>query len=1192
MKQSSVVQSQIKSPHIFKGDSGATNHYVAPSAAPVLQNIRTNSSVDVMLPDNTLLTSTHSGNFSLPSLSSAATTAHILPGLSDTSLLSLGQLADDGCLILLNKRFLKVFKNFELILQGFRNKTDGLWDIPIPQNLPLQQPQQKLNVVTNVHQPTKTLIQYLHAALFSPSKSTLLQAIRNNNLIGWPGLTVDNVTKYLSETPATAKGHLDQHKTNIRSTKLDDFQPVDADDFFPPHEPTKSGQTLATIITHSQDKRAYFDLTGAFPFVSARGNKYIFILYDYDTNCILSYPLKTKNASEIKLAWTTLHNKLKDKGLQPTTYIMDNEAANELKQAILKYKINYQLTPPHIHRINAAERAIRTFKNHYLAGLASVDPSYPINKWDRLLPQAEITINLLRSSRINPHLSAYAVINGNYDFNRSPMAPPGTKVVTHLKPAQRASWDFHGDGGFYVGPALEHYRCVQCLMNKSRRVRVSDTVQFFPHSTPFPQLTLNDRLLAAIDEIISTLSAPDFRRNNPSLVFDDHTFLAIQVIANMLHRLVPKPPLPPPQPVLLQPKSNLPVDCNPPSPKSFAPQPAPLPRVIPKTNLHPHTKLKRRANSAVTVRPFARSFLNRLLHIYNKQTGKKETLRSLINNQRTRATWTKAASNEYGRLMRGNDAGVPGTSTMEPVTLASIPIASKITYGTMVCDHRPLKTEPNRCRLVVGGDRLTYDNETAAPAANLLEAKLIINSTISTPHARFITADIKDFFLSSIMPTAEYMKMHIDEIPSDIITKYDMSHLQDKNGYVHFKIVKGMYGLKQAAILAYDQLKDHLAPHGYYPIPNTVGMWRHQSRPIQFCLSVDDFGIKYTNKADVEHLLTSLQTKYTMTVDWTGKNYCGLTLDWQYQNKHVDVSLPGYIGKLLHRLAHNRPLRPVHAPHKWNKPIFGRHVQRGTPTDTSPLLPQEEIKLVQSIIGALLYYTRAVDPSMYPALNEISITQAAPTAATLQKCHHLLDYVSWHPSATLRYHACDMILHVDSDAAYLVLPRARSRLAGHFFLSSNPTLTRTVHPNAPILTECKTIRHVVSSAAEAETAALFHNAQIARPIRAILHELGHPQPPTRIKTDNATANAFIHQTMRHKNSKSWDMRYWWLKEKSAQSEFDIFWDKGVNNWADYFTKHFAPSVHQLRRPQYVHRTNLILEVVRTSLARHLPARVC
>ena len=185
-----------------------------------------------------------------------------------------------------------------------------------------------------------------------------------------------------------------------------------------------------------------------------------------------------------------------------------------------------------------------------------------------------------------------------------------------------------------------------------------------------------------------------------------------------------------------------------------------------------------------------------------------------------------------------------------------------------------------------------------------------------------------------------------------------------------------------------------------------------------------------------------------------------------------------------------------------------------------------------------------------------------------------------------------MISNVDSDAAYLVLPCACSRLVGHFFLSSDPAIARAVLPNGPILTECKTIQHVVSSAAEAETAALFHNVQIASPIYHILIALGHPQLPTPIKTDNATASACINQMMRHKKSKLWDIRYWWLKENSAQSEFNIFWDKGGNNWVDYFTKHFTPSVHQVLQQRCIHRTNLILDSISTSLYHTLSARVC
>ena len=90
--------------------------------------------------------------------------------------------------------------------------------------------------------------------------------------------------------------------------------------------------------------------------------------------------------------------------------------------------------PPHSHRRNLAERAIQTWKNHFKAGLASTNPHFPLTKWDRLIPQANITLNLLRTSRVNPALSAYAYVFGNFNFMATPLAPPGTKVVVHIEP--------------------------------------------------------------------------------------------------------------------------------------------------------------------------------------------------------------------------------------------------------------------------------------------------------------------------------------------------------------------------------------------------------------------------------------------------------------------------------------------------------------------------------------------------------------------------------------------------------------------------------------------------------------------------------------------------------------------------------------------------------------------------------------
>ena len=179
-------------------------------------------------------------------------------------------------------------------------------------------------------------------------------------------------------------------------------------------------------------------------------------MYDFDSNAILVHPLKSRQAHEIHDAWLTLVNRLRKHGHKLKHYIHDNECSQQLKQAILKRNMDFQLVAPHIHRQNSAELAISTFKSHFLSTLETCDPDYPIVKWDRLLQQSETTLNLLRSSRCNQKHTAYAYVEGNLDCSKTPLAPPGTKVAVHQKSSQQKSWDFHGHIGWYVGPAMNH----------------------------------------------------------------------------------------------------------------------------------------------------------------------------------------------------------------------------------------------------------------------------------------------------------------------------------------------------------------------------------------------------------------------------------------------------------------------------------------------------------------------------------------------------------------------------------------------------------------------------------------------------------------------------------------------------------------------------------------------------------------
>ena len=188
-----------------------------------------------------------------------------------------------------------------------------------------------------------------------------------------------------------------------------------------------------------------------------------------------------------------------------------------------------------------------------------------------------------------------------------------------------------------------------------------------------------------------------------------------------------------------------------------------------------------------------------------------------------------------------------------------------------------------------------------------------------------------------------------------------------------------MYGLKQAAILAYRHLVNCLAPHGYEPVPFTTGIWRHKTRRTKFCLCVDDFGVKYFNDDEKNHFLSSLRQHYKISVDEGGTNYCGFTIKWNYEKEYVDISMPGYIEKVLHKYQHKPPSRPQHAPHKWTQPVYGQKQQLTPDPDQSDLLDKADTKLIQGIVGSLLYYSRAIDPCLLPGIQETATMQAKPT---------------------------------------------------------------------------------------------------------------------------------------------------------------------------------------------------------------------
>ena len=128
------------------------------------------------------------------------------------------------------------------------------------------------------------------------------------------------------------------------------------------------------------------------------------------------------------------------------------------------------------------------------------------------------------------------------------------------------------------------------------------------------------------------------------------------------------------------------------------------------------------------------------------------------------------------------------------------------------------------------------------------------------------------------------MRLKLTDIPDKVIEHYNLREIATPDGYVYCEVTKGMYGLPQSGIIAQELLKKRFAEHGYHQSKIVHGLWKHKTRPICFCLVVDDFAVKYINQADADHLINTIRKYYPMTVDEEVTKYIGLTIRWDYTN--------------------------------------------------------------------------------------------------------------------------------------------------------------------------------------------------------------------------------------------------------------------------------------------------------------------
>jgi hypothetical protein len=220
--------------------------------------------------------------------------------------------------------------------------------------------------------------------------------------------------------------------------------------------------------------------------------------------------------------------------------------------------------------------------------------------------------------------------------------------------------------------------------------------------------------------------------------------------------------------------------------------------------------------------------------VMDDQTGDMLEYRHLVKNPRYRDTWSKAFGKEIGRLAQGQKGVVDGTDTLFFIPFSDVPSDRRkdITYARICANYRPEKEDPNRIRITLGGNLVNYPGDVGTRTADLLTVKLLLNSVISTPGAKFMSLDISNFYLMTPMERYEYVRMNLDDFPEEIIEEYKLRDIARPDGTVIAECRKCVYGLPQSGILSNKYLEKRLNEYGYYQSNHTNGLWSHESKPI------------------------------------------------------------------------------------------------------------------------------------------------------------------------------------------------------------------------------------------------------------------------------------------------------------------------------------------------------------------------
>ena len=397
---------------------------------------------------------------------------------------------------------------------------------------------------------------YISASLGNPPDSTLIKCCHAGFFTNLPRLTAKMIRQNLPSSLATSDGHLNRQRQHVQSTAVSPPPPkVPSDDdlfkfsrealqqlasslhlpaigkttairerlrnYRVSHRSPKPSTSPIVNLTDDadpndtilmircvelSDSELHADATGKFPYESATGTNYflIFVFKNYiHIECI-----PNRSAPSYVAAYRRALSFFAALGHLPTLIKLDNETS-ALLESFLRSEatIDFEYVAPNDHRANRSERAIQSFKNHFLASFSSVAADFPMKHYDECIQQIELTLSLLRPYAGNPAISSYeGLYNKKYDFLAHPIAPIGTKVAIYNDATSRESWEPHSTPGHFLRSAPNHYRSFVVIDAITNTPRITNTLDWFPAPLCLPGSTKEEIILAALSSLNTTLS--------------------------------------------------------------------------------------------------------------------------------------------------------------------------------------------------------------------------------------------------------------------------------------------------------------------------------------------------------------------------------------------------------------------------------------------------------------------------------------------------------------------------------------------------------------------------------------------------------------------------------------------------------------------------------------------------------------